>query len=136
MKSLKSLHRKKTICWTKGQSLLTSAETRVNLPLYGIIARIKSYVFTATFLAVLACTVYVLHTWFSKQKSSSSKWQLHWRILRGIFHVKTTNKTNLSKQLLVSCLHIHQVYNMLDIEHTFHLIYRYYKSLHNYYVIL
>ena len=54
MKSLKSLHRKKTICRTKGQSLLTSAEQicRANLPFYGIIARIKSHVFTATFLAV------------------------------------------------------------------------------------
>ena len=41
---------------------------------------------------VLACAVYVLHIWFSKQKSSSSKRRFHWRILRGIFPVKTTRK--------------------------------------------
>ena len=52
MKSLKSLHTKETIYWTKGQSLLTSVDTRTNLPFYGMIARTKSYVFTVTFLAV------------------------------------------------------------------------------------
>ena len=41
---------------------------------------------------VLACTVYVLHIWFSKQKSSNSKQRFHWRILRGIFPVKATRK--------------------------------------------
>ena len=30
--------------------------------------------------------------WFSKKKSSSSKRRFHWRILRGIFPVKTTRK--------------------------------------------
>ena len=35
---------------------------------------------------------YVLYLWFSKQKSSSSKRWFHWRILRGIFPVKTTRK--------------------------------------------
>ena len=42
-------------------------------------------------------------------------------------YIQRTNKTNISKQLLVSCLHIHQASNMWDIEHTFHLIYYYYK---------
>ena len=41
---------------------------------------------------VLACAVYVLHIWFSKQKSSSSKRRFHWRIVRGIFPVKITRK--------------------------------------------
>ena len=41
---------------------------------------------------VLACTVNVLHIWISKQKSSSSKRRFHWRILCGIFPVKTTRK--------------------------------------------
>ena len=31
-------------------------------------------------------------------------------------HTYRTNKTNTSKQLLVSCLHIHQAYNMLDVK--------------------
>ena len=52
MKSLKSLHTKETIYWTKGQSLLTSVDTRTNLPFYDMIARTKSYVFTVIFLAV------------------------------------------------------------------------------------
>ena len=52
MKSLKSLHIKETIYWTKGQSLLISVDTRTNLPFYGMIARIKSHVFTVIFLAV------------------------------------------------------------------------------------
>ena len=52
MKSLKSLHTKETIYWTKGQSLLTSVDARTNLPFYGMIARTKSYVFTVIFLAV------------------------------------------------------------------------------------
>ena len=52
MRSLKSLYTKETIYWTKGQSLLTSADTRTNLPFYGMIARTKSYVFTVIFLAV------------------------------------------------------------------------------------
>ena len=42
-------------------------------------------------------------------------------------YIQRTNKTNISKQLLVSCLHIHQACNMWDIEHKFLLIYRYYK---------
>ena len=53
MKSLKLLHTKETIYWTKGQSLLTSLDTRTNLPFYGMIARTKCYVFTMIFPAVL-----------------------------------------------------------------------------------
>ena len=41
---------------------------------------------------VLACAVYVSHIGFSKQKSSSSKRRFYWRILRGTFPVKTTQK--------------------------------------------
>ena len=52
MKSLKSLHTMETINWKKDQSLLTSVNTRTNLPFYGMIARTKSYVFTVIFLAV------------------------------------------------------------------------------------
>ena len=50
MKSLKSLHKKETIYWTKCQSSLTRVDTRTNLPFYGIIVRRKSYVFTVIFL--------------------------------------------------------------------------------------
>ena len=53
---------------------------------------------------VLACTVCVLHIWFSKQKSSSSKRRFHWRILRGIFPVKTTRKwRHLFVWILLHC---------------------------------
>ena len=52
IKSLNSLHTKNIIYWTKGQSLLTSADTRTNLPFYGMIARTKIYVFTVIFPAV------------------------------------------------------------------------------------
>ena len=52
MKSLKSLHTKETIYWTKIQSLLTIVDTRTNLRFYGMIARTKTYVFTEIFLAV------------------------------------------------------------------------------------
>ena len=49
-----------------------------------------------------------------------------WLYIFGVCkYIRRINKTNTSKQLLVSCLHIHQAYNMWDIEHTFHLIYRY-----------
>ena len=71
---LYTLHTKKTICWTKGLSLLTSVDTRTNLPFYGMIARTNSYVFTVIFLAVfplepafLACAVYVLHYVFQNR---------------------------------------------------------------------
>ena len=33
---------------------------------------------------------------------------------------------------IVPCLHIHQAYNMWDIEHKLHLIYRYYKFINSY----
>ena len=52
MKSLKLLHTKETIYWTKGRNLLTSVDTKTNLPFYGMTARTKSYVVTVIFLAV------------------------------------------------------------------------------------
>ena len=52
MKSLKSLHTKEIIYWTKGLSLLTSVDTRTNLLFYGMITRTKSYIFTVIFFAV------------------------------------------------------------------------------------
>ena len=53
---------------------------------------------------VLVCAVYVLHICFSKQKSSSSKQWFHWRILRGIFPVKTTRKwRHLFVWILLHC---------------------------------
>ena len=52
MKSLKLLHTKETIYWTKGRNLLTSVDTKTDLPFYGMTARTKSYVFTVIFLAV------------------------------------------------------------------------------------
>ena len=48
MKSLESLHTKETIYWTKGQSLLTSVDTRTNLPFYGIHIYIYTYIYTYT----------------------------------------------------------------------------------------
>ena len=78
MKSLKSLHTKETIYWTKGQSLLTSVDTTTNLPFYGMISRAKSYVFTVIFLAVfplesllLACAVYILHYVFQNRNRAA-----------------------------------------------------------------
>ena len=115
MKSWRSLHTKETICWTKGESLLTSVDTRTNVSFYGTIAKSKSYVFTLIFLAVfplepngnipiLACAVYVLHIWLSKQKLSSSKQRFHWRILQGIFPVNITRKwRHLFVWILLHC---------------------------------
>ena len=51
-KSYKSVHTKETICWTKGKNLLASADTKTSLPFCGMIVKIKSYVFTETFLAL------------------------------------------------------------------------------------
>ena len=51
-------------------------------------------------------------------------------------YIRGTNKTDTSKQVLVSCLHMHQAYNMWDVEHTFHLMFRYCKLLRNYCLIL
>ena len=145
MKSLNSLHTKETINWTKGQILLTTADTKTNSPCYGMIARTKNYIFTGIFLAVfpmaspfwpasavsrailkpiyqcgipnsepqtlksvdfwckllshqklldmaLPAQLMFCIIWFSKQKSSSSKQQFHWRTLQEIFPVKTTWK--------------------------------------------
>ena len=64
MKSLKSLHTKETIYWTKGQSLLRSADTRTKLLFYGMIARTKSYVFTLIFLAVFPLEPTFWPAWF------------------------------------------------------------------------
>ena len=47
----KLLHTKETIYWTKGQSLLTSVDTRTKFTLLRMIARTKSYVFTVIFHA-------------------------------------------------------------------------------------
>ena len=63
-------------------------------------------------------------------KSAQYKCRANYKYIQG------TNKTNTSQKLLVSCLHIHQAYNMWDVEHTFYLIYPDYKLLCNYYVIL
>ena len=59
--------------FSKDQNLLASLDTKTNPPFHGMIARTKSNVFTEIFLAVfpleppfLACTVNVLHIWFSK----------------------------------------------------------------------
>ena len=65
--------------------------------------------------------------------------QPKWNVTLNIYtekYIQRTNKTNTSKQILVLCLHIHQANNMWDIEYTFPLIYRYYKLLRNYCVIL
>ena len=83
----------------KGQNLLTSEEFKTNSPFYGMIARTKSYVFTEILLAVFplgppfwpAWLTFCI-IWFSEQKSSSSKQRLHWKILRRIFPMKTTQK--------------------------------------------
>ena len=110
MKSLKSLHTMETINWKKDQSLLTSVNTRTNLPFYGMIARTKSYVFTVIFLAVfpLEPTFWPAQFMFCiygfQNKSSSSKRRFHWRILRGIFPVKTTQKwRHLFVWILLHC---------------------------------
>ena len=110
MKSLKSLHTKEIIYLTKGQSLLTSVEIRINLPFYNMIARTKSYVFTAIFLTVfpleqrfgLRGFCFVLC--FPKQKSSNSNRLFHCRILQGIFPVKTIRKwRHLFVWILIHC---------------------------------
>ena len=49
--------------------------------------------------------------------------------LEQIISIYGTNKTNTSKQLLVSCLHIYQACNMWDVKHKLHLIFRYYKQM-------
>ena len=68
-----------------------------NLPFYGMITRTNSFHCDLSRCIsigahVLACAVYVLRIWFSKQKLGSSKRRFHWRILRGIIPVKTTRK--------------------------------------------
>ena len=100
MKSLKLLHKKKTIYLTKGQIILTNVDIKTNSPFHGMTTRTKSYVFTEIFLAVfplestfwpgllMFCII-----WFSKQKSSSSKRRFRWRTLWGIFLVKTKWKS-------------------------------------------
>ena len=74
MKSLKLLHTKEIIYWTKGLSLLTSVDTRTNLLFYGMIGRTKSYVFTVIFLTVFPLepafwpvAFYVLHYVFQNR---------------------------------------------------------------------
>ena len=53
---------------------------------------------------VLAFAVYVLHIWFWEQKSSSSKRRFNWRILQGLFPVKTTQKwRHLFVLILLKC---------------------------------
>ena len=93
------LHTKETIYWTKGQIILTNVDTKTNSPFQNMITRTKSYVFTKIFLAVFSLESTFWHgllmfciIWFSKQKSSSSKQRFHWRILWGIFLVKTEQK--------------------------------------------
>ena len=52
MQSLKPLHTKETIYWTKGQNLLTSVDTKISSPFYGTIPRAKRiFRTTRTFLA-------------------------------------------------------------------------------------
>ena len=44
MKSLKSLHKKEKIYWTKDQNLLTIVDPKTNSLFYGMIARTNSYI--------------------------------------------------------------------------------------------
>ena len=81
----------------KRSELITSVDTRTNLPFYGMITRTNRFHCDLSRCIsigahVLACAVYVLRIWFSKQKLGSSKRRFHWRILRGIIPVKTTRK--------------------------------------------
>ena len=68
-----------------------------------------------------------IYKWMNKQTNNCVARVLNTnveQIIRANYkYIWWTNKTNTSKQLLVSCLHIHQAYNMWDVEHTFHLIY-------------
>ena len=110
MKSLKSLHTKEIIDWTKGLNLLTSVDTRTNLLFYDMIARIKIYNFTVIFLAafplepVLCLGGLCFALCFPKQKSRSSDGRFHWRMLWGIFPVKATrNWRHLFVWILIHC---------------------------------
>ena len=99
MKSLKSLHTKKTVYLTKCKNLLTSIDTEKNSLFYSMIARTNFYVFTELFVVVFPlgpafwpARLMFCILWFSKQKSTCSKQRFPWTILRGIFPEKAIRK--------------------------------------------
>ena len=91
-KSLKST-------WKLAINLLTSVETKISSPFYGMIAMNKNFVFTELFFAVFSLwsavwpvRLMIWIIWFSKQKLRNSKKWFHWEVLQGIFSVKTVRK--------------------------------------------